>query len=270
MLLNYLPQQTYAIAAGYIGDNIIAVVAGALINKDNSIRLIFPKGNPFKAGQRITLHLDNRTGAEAFSADLRVYRCSYKALTAEAEKDKCLATPLEYDLRFSNSSAEFFKAPAYEYPQDARGEKTIEKAELGGSLVINEKEGNNKLGVWITKAGDQPHTTVMAFLSTAKDDIFVISHKDSFKSRLIRRDANCCFAIDHRANYVFEKAYDWNYTIIRGKVREVSRGSNLFADIQNMFVEKNPWEFVFFTAPNMELFCLSPDEILTPDTLPGV
>jgi hypothetical protein len=267
MLFNYLPRQTYAIAAGYIGDEIIAVVAGALINKDNSIRLTFPKGNPFKAGQRITLHLDNRTGAEAFSAELRVYRCSYKALMTKAEKDACLVAPLEYDLRFSNRSAEFFKAPAYEYPQDMRSEESTEKAKLVEALIKDDKEENNKLGVWITKAADQPHTTVMAFLSTSKDDIFVISHKDSFKSRLIRRDKDCCFAIDHRANYVFEKAYDWNYTIISGKVREVPRESDLFADIQNMFVEKNPWEFVFFTAPNMELFCLSPEKILTPDTL---
>jgi hypothetical protein len=267
MLLKYLPQQTYAIAAGYRNDKIIAVVAGALINEDNSIRLIFPKGNPFKTNQRITLHLDNRTGAEAFSVELRVYRCSYKGLMAEAEKDACLVTPLEYDLRFSNRSAEFFKAPAYEYPQDKRGEEIIEKAELTETPVTDDKEEKNKLGVWITKAEDQPHTTVMAFLSTSKDDIFVISHKDSFKSRLVHRDADCCFAIDHRANYVFEKAYDWNYTIISGRVREVPHGSPLFFDIQNMFVEKNPWEFVFFTAPDMELFCLSPEEILTPDTL---
>jgi hypothetical protein len=267
MLLNYLPGQTYAIAAGYIGDKIIAAVAGALINEDNSIQLFFPKGNPFTAGQKITLHLDNRTGAEAFSPELRVYRCSCKALMTKAEKDECLVTPLEYDLRFSDKSAEFFKAPGYEYPEDKRSEEIIEIAKLKEAIITDDREEKNKLGVWITKAVDQPHTTVMAFLSTAKDDIFVISHKDSFKSRLIHRDAACCFAIDHRANYVFEKAYDWNYTIISGKAREVPHGSDLFADIQDMFVEKNPWEFAFFTAPNMELFCLSPEKILTPDTL---
>jgi nitroimidazol reductase NimA-like FMN-containing flavoprotein (pyridoxamine 5'-phosphate oxidase superfamily) len=267
MLLSYLPQQTYAIAAGYINDEIIAVVAGALINEDNSIRLVFPKGNPFKAGQKITLHLDNRTGAEAFSAELRVYRCSYKGIMAKAEKDACLVTPLEYDLRFSDKSAEFFKGPGYEYPEDRRNEEIMEKAKLKEALITNDTEERNKLGVWITKAADQPHTTVMAFLSSSKDDIFVISHRDSFKSNLIHRDENCCFAIDHRANYVFEKAYDWNYTIITGKVREIPQGSDFFADIQHMFVEKNPWEFAFFTAPNMELFCLSPEKIIVPDTV---
>jgi nitrite reductase/ring-hydroxylating ferredoxin subunit len=267
MLLAYLPQQTYAIAAGYISDKIIAVVAGALINEDNTIRLIFPKGNPFKAGQKITLHLDNRTGAEAFSAELRVYRCSYKGLMTKAKKDTAIVTPLEYDLRFSDKSADFFKAPGYEYPPDTRNEEAVEKSKPQEALISNDKEEKNKLGVWITKAVDQPHTTVMAFLSSSKDDIFVISHRDSFKSCLIHRDANCCFAIDHRANYVFEKAYDWNYTIITGKVREVPHGSDFFAEIQYMFVEKNPWEFAFFTAPNMELFWLSPEKILTPDTL---
>jgi hypothetical protein len=267
MLLNYLPERTYAIAAGYTGDEIIAVVAGALIKEDNSIRLIFPKGNPFKAGQKITLHLDNRTGAEAFSAELRVYRCSYKGLMTKAEKDAGLVTPLEYDLHFSDKVPEFFKAPGYEYPLDKRNEKSIEKAKLHEALITDDKEERNKLGVWITKAVDQPHTTVMAFLSSSKDDIFVISHRDSFKSTLIHRDADCCFAIDHRANYVFEKAYDWNYTILKGKVREVPPGSDFFADIQHLFVEKNPWEFAFFTAPNMELFYLSPEKILTPDTL---
>jgi hypothetical protein len=267
MLLNYLPGQTYAIAAGYIDDAIIAAVAGALINEDNSIRLIFPKGNPFKAGQKITLHLDNRTGAEAFSAELRVYRCSYKALITSAEKGECRVTPLEYDLRFADKSAEFFKAPAYEYPEDKRSEAITEKAKLTEAIITDDREEKNKLGVWITKAADQPHTTVMAFLSTSKDDIFIISHRDSFKSRLIHRDADCCFAIDHRANYVFERAYDWNYTILSGKAREIPHGSELFVDIQHKFVEKNPWEFAFFTAPNMELFCLSPEKILTPDTL---
>jgi hypothetical protein len=267
MLLDYLPWQTYAIVAGYINDEIVAVVAGALLNEDNSIHLIFPKGNPFRAGQKITLHLDNRTGSEAFSAELRVYRCSYKGAVAKAEKDAALVMPLEYDLRFSDKSAELFKAAGYEYPPDNRNKEIIEEAKPQEVFITNGKEENNKLGVWITKAVDQPHTTVMAFLSSSKDDIFVISHRDSFKSTLIHRDTDSCFAIDHRANYVFEKAYDWNYTIIKGTVREIPHGSDLFLDIQHLFVEKNPWEFVFFTAPNMELFCLSPEKILTPDTL---
>jgi hypothetical protein len=68
--------------------------------------------------------------------------------------------------------------------------------------------------------------------------------------------------MDHRSVYSFEKAYDWNYTIIKGNIYEVKKESKLFAEIQNMFIEKNPWEMVFFSHPEIEMFHIQPVKVL--------
>jgi hypothetical protein len=266
MLIDYLPRNTYAIAAAY-EDGIVAIVAGAKIREDNRVKLIFPKVNPFHDNQRITLHLDNRTGVETFTPDLRVYRCSYKGVVTASTDHECEVMPREYDLRYSNYSVELFKAGDYQYPLDSRPAQPLKELSPGDAILPDLRERDNKLGVWITQGIEQPHTTVMAFLSSDKDDIFVVSHLGSFKSNLIHKNPNCCFAIDHRSSYVFEKSYDWNYTIIRGRALGIKQGSDLFREIQTMFVDKNPWELVFFTSPEMELFSIKPIEVMYPEKI---
>lgn len=66
----------------------------------------------------------------------------------------------------------------------------------------------------MTRTAEQPHTTVMAFLSTQDDDIFIISFPSTFKVQQLQRNPSCCFAIDERANFTFDKAIQWNYTLI--------------------------------------------------------
>ncbi len=77
-------------------------------------------------------------------------------------------------------------------------------------------EHPNKVGVLTTLAAGQPHTTVLAFLSTEDDDIFLISLPNTFKSQVLKREGHCFFTIDERAKFTFEQAIEWNYTIVDG------------------------------------------------------
>jgi len=269
MLSSYIPDKSYAVVAGYSGGEIVAALGGVLY-WENRIEIRFPKVNPFEAGQPITFHLDNRTGLEDYDINLRVYRVSVKAVVVLSTEKSLFAEAVEYELKYSNTIAEKFVRPGYAYPEDSRKAIRLPEAELSGDIRFNEKEKDNKLGVLITRAMERPHTTVMAFLSTVDDDIFIISHDDSFKSRNINRDENCVFAIDHRGTFTFEKAIDWNYTFVRGRFRRISRTNGMFRFIQEKFIEKNPWEFAFFTDSKVEMYQIEAREILCPEKLePG-
>jgi len=73
------------------------------------------------------------------------------------------------------------------------------------------------------------------------------------------------FAIDHRANYHFEKAYDWNYAIIKGTASFVPRSHPHFNTIQEEFITKNPWEMAFFTDPKVLMYHIEPLELVCPE-----
>jgi len=265
-LLRYLPRRTFAIVAGYRGEETAVLVAAALIGEDDGLSLSFPKGHPFEAGDRVTVHLDDRTGVEIYSAELLVHRCSYKGLVVSAGAEELRVKAEEYTLIHGSRVLIAFKSPGYDHPRDPRP-MIQEKAPRPGKARgrSDPREDANKLGVWITRGVERPHTTVMAFLSSEADDIFLISQAGSFKSSLIHRDRRCHFAIDHRANWNFEKRYEWNYTIVRAEARIIPRGDPRFAGIQAEFVEKNPWEIVFFTDPSIELFHLEPLAIECPE-----
>lgn len=269
MLKNYLPRRTVTVTASYEQNDIIASIAAAEIHNDNTLELTFPKINPYQNRKTLTLHLDNRTGVESFDSDLRVYRCSYKGSIIDSDEHTALIAPLEYQLVYSNKIVEAFQSPVFKYSEDNRIERELQESELTEfSLVdVDDNEHSNKLGVLITKSIDLPHTTVMAFLSTIEDDIFLITMKGNRKSMNLHRDPNCCFAIDHRATYFFERAYDWNYTIIKGKAYQISNGNPLFKEIQRKFIDKNPWELVFFSSPDVEMFHIKPSELIWPDKL---
>jgi hypothetical protein len=53
-------------------------ICGVEIHDDDTLLLSFPKGHQLAAGDKITLHLDNRTGVDEYDASLSVYRASYK------------------------------------------------------------------------------------------------------------------------------------------------------------------------------------------------
>lgn len=261
VLRDYLPAQTFAVVTSYQNDKIQARVAACFISQDNSLVLTFPKDNPFSPGESLTIHLDNRTGAEAYDGQLRVYRTSYRGIARGLGPRGLQVEPLHFQLFFGVTVVAEYRSPDYTHPQDRRSDQPLPPvSSLGVDPDVSEAE--NKLGIWITRASGWPHTTVMAFLSSKNDDIFLISHRGTFKSSLVHRDGRCCFALDHRANFLFERAVDWNFTILEAQAHLVPTGSSLFAQVQGLFVQKNPWEQVFFTDPQVEMFYLKPQRIL--------
>ena len=262
ILRDYLPAKTYAVVCAYSMEDFQARVGACSIRQDDSLHLHFPKDQPFVVGQAVTVHLDNRTGPESFDIELKVYRGSYKGIVAAVSPDRIDIQAVHYQLFFGTSLILESRRPDYAFPTDFRPDQPLPASPLSRVQLPDEREAENKLGVWITRAPQRPHTTVMAFLSSANDDIFVISHRGTYKSLLIHRDPRCCFAIDHRASFLFEKAIDWNFSIIKARASLIDRSNPLFAPIQASFVEKNPWEQPFFTDPKVELFHLLPEGLL--------
>jgi hypothetical protein len=81
MLSDFIRTNSFAIVAGYKQGEIIAAL-GSIAYRDRLIEIFFPKMNPFETDQKITFHLDNRTGVEEFDSNLKVYRVSVKARVA--------------------------------------------------------------------------------------------------------------------------------------------------------------------------------------------
>ena len=261
-LKDYLPRYTYCVASAYSGGRVVAQVAGCTFEEGGGLRLSFPKPHGFAPGERITVHLDDRTGVESLDASLRVYRGSYRGFVDRSFPEWITVKPAYCELYYGSRLVLRESWGGYAHPADERTEAPPPPSPLRDAFFADEREAENKLGVLISRAELWPHTTVMAFLSTREDDVFLISHRASFKSTLLRRDRRCCFAIDHRSTFLFEKAYDWNFTILEMEASLVVRENPLFERAQEEFVRKNPWELVFFTDPQAELFHLRPLGIL--------
>lgn len=267
MLQDFIGKRSYAIVAAYDQEGSIVAALGGVIFHGEVIELVFPKTNPFVLGQKVTFHIDDRTGQEEFDINLRVYRSSVKAQVIRVDGASIQVKPVEYELKYSYKIAEKYTDGHYQYPPETRPLQKLAEADFSEPILFNEKEKDNKLGVLITKAPERPHTTVMAFLSSVEDDIYIISHDDSFKSGNIHRDASCVFAIDHRSTFLFEKAIEWNYTLVRGQFRTISKSNPKFSLIQAAFIEKNPWEYAFFTDKRVEMYQIKAQAIVCPDTV---
>ncbi len=265
MINNYIADRSFAIVSGYRAGSVVSEM-GVTSRIDEIIDITFPRGNLFQPGQKVSVYLDNRTGVELVDANLNVYRVAVKGHVKWVDGNEIQIIPEFYELFYGNSIIERFSAPGYAHPQDKRSEVIVPESPLGIYDLTNDFIiDNNKVGIFITKAEERPHSTVMAYLSNEKDDIFLISHRGSFKSDNIVRDRECAFAIDHRAEIAFERAVFWNYTVIKGHLFRISADNPLFPVIQASFVEKNPWETVFFTHDNIEMFHIQPQEIIWPD-----
>jgi hypothetical protein len=261
-LRDFLPERGYSVVSAYSEGRIIAQVAACEISGDSRLSLRFPKPHRFAVGDRVTVHLDNRTGVETLDINLRVYRASYRGLVSAVRGEFVEVELVHYQLFIGTHVIAEEKIEGYAFPSDARPGSMLPRSELSSVIFPDEREAENKLGVWITRSELWPHSTVMAFLSSEDDDIFLVSHRGSFKSSIIHRDRRCCFAIDHRSTFLFERAVDWNFTVLEAEAGLVDRDSPLFPAIQAQFVRKNPWEEPFFTDPAVELFHLKPLGIL--------
>ncbi len=264
-LQSVIPRRGITIISRLAGESIDSFVAMYELSSDNSVKVIFPKGHRFQKGQQVTLHLDNRTGVDEYDADLRVYRISYKGTVTETDEYSLRVRPDEFMAFYSNDCVIDYKSPDFQYDEITRSVPLPESPATLKDLDWNEKEYGNKLGVLVTRLPSRPHSTLMAFLSNSRDDIFLITFKNLFKSKALHYDNRCCFAIDHRAEFVFEKAYDWNYTIIEADAYGISQENPLYKEIQYSFVQKNPWETSFFLSPEIEMIHLKPRHIILPD-----
>ena len=205
---------------------------------DNSLELFFPNGHRLRTGDLATIHLDNRTGVADYDAELHVFRMSYKGTVVAADERAVVIRPRECQVFYGNRIDQDIRQPGYDYPADNRPDTPLPLSSLTEFTTPNRREHENKVGVLVTMAPEQPHTTVMAFLNDEDDDVFFITLPDSYKAKLLRRDPHCFFAIDSRASFSFDRALEWNYTIIEANASIVPAGTMLFSDIREAVCRK--------------------------------
>lgn len=265
-LSRYLGEQILAVVSAYgpANETMKVHICGARILSDTQVSLILPHGHKFVANELVTVHLDNRTGVSEYDADLRVYRASFKARVNSIEEHSVLIDAVEYQLIYGISVEKEYREQGYEFPVDNRPSSVLPYSPLVEVPTIDLDENDNKIGILFTYAQQQPHSTVMAFLSTVDDDIFFITFRGTFKEQLLSRDNRCYFAIDSRATFTFEEAIEWNYSIIEGDVYEIPKSSPIFVDVQEKFIMKNPWEMGFFSHPDVMMFHLKPRHVVCP------
>ncbi len=267
-LLSFIGSPVLSVAATYVTANqpgkSHVYICGVVIRPDDTLLLTFPKGHQLSAEDLVTLHLDNRTGVDEYDADLRVYRCSYKGRVSKLHDHQVLVTPIEFEVYYGIKVIYRFALPGYQHPQDDRHEHELPVTPLADFPMPDLREVDNKIGVLVTQAASQPHTTVLAFLSSDQDDIFFITFPETFKSKLLKRDHHCYFAIDARAVFTYTQAIEWNYTIIEAEAYQVPASHPQFEPIREAFIQKNPWEVGFFSHPQVELYHLKPLKVVCP------
>lgn len=269
-LTDFLGNRIIGVAAHYKhsdhGDDVESdvYICAVTVRHDNTLTLQFPKGHSLQEGTLLTLHLDNRTGVEEYDAELKVYRASYKGRVTSVDGDTCEVIPRECQLIYGLSVVFEIQEDGYQFPIDDRLPKPLPVTPLASLPDIDDKESDNKIGVLITAAKEQPHSAVMAFLSTKDDDVFFITFPQTFKSQLLKKHNHCYFAIDSRATFHFDSAIHWNYSIIKGQAYQVPKEHPAFYLIQNAFIEKNPFEIGFFTNPEVEMYHVKADSVICP------
>ncbi|MCE0494884.1 hypothetical protein [Vibrio salinus] len=239
-------------------------ICGIEIQSDTQLKLSFPHGHSLLQNQPVTLHLDNRTGISEYDAELNVNRLSFKGTVERFNEYEAIVSAVEYQVYYGLSLIKAFQIENYEFPDDDRPSKALPISLIQQSPVIDATEHDNKIGVLLSFAKQRPHTTVMAFLSSEEDDIFFITFPSTFKGQVLSRDNRCYFAIDSRATFTFEKAIEWNYSIISGEVYEIPKSSPVFEQIQELFIAKNPWEVGFFSHPDIQLYHLKAAHVVCP------
>ena len=260
-LNDVIPSPTIAVAAHYEQQRLVIYVGLVKLQADDTLEFFVPAGHRLKAGDLVTLHLDNRTGVDEYDAELKVYRTSYKGVvTGFEDQHSMLVSFRDFSLVYGMSEVLANHQPGYQHAADSRVEQPLPITPLHSIPNINHNERDNKIGVLVTRTPEQPHTTAMAFLSSDEDDVFIISFPSTFKVQQLQKDHRCSFAIDERASFTFENAIDWNYVLIDAEAYEVPVEHPAYSELKAAFIDKNPWEVAFFSNPEVRLYhlrCLS-------------
>ncbi|MDH2433362.1 hypothetical protein QCD60_12350 [Pokkaliibacter sp. MBI-7] len=264
-LQDYLGTSLPGVVAAYLdpsgGDAITEpwiALCGVELHSDNSLTLVFSEPHALQVDQRLTVHLDDRTGVAEYDADLGVHRTSYKGLVEHVGKRRVIVTPIDYELWYSGRIVSRYRALGYEHPHDTRAEQPLPLTPLTAVPFPDVRETDNKIGVMITRAPSQPHTTVMAFLSCEDDHLFCVTYPHSFKAQLLRRDHHCQFVIDRRHRLQDLAAISTEAQLCSLLAHQVPHDHPLFAPLRDAFIAKSPWEESFFRHPQVELYHLLP------------
>ncbi|QXL84498.1 hypothetical protein [Comamonas sp. NLF-1-9] len=255
-LKDYLGEQFLGILASYQGRGIVHHIGVVYLRRNDQIRFFIPRGHALAMDSLVTLHLDNRTGVDELDAELRVYRASYKGRIVHIDENWITVDPLECQLVHGLKLIEDIRAPGYEYPEDTRAAQALPLATLSAMAPPEEKDHENKVGVLTTLTPEQPHTTVLAFLTSEDDDVFLIIEPGTFKLSVLARDPRCFFVIDERAKFTFDEAIHWNYTIMESVAHEIPKGTPLYEQVRTAFIIKNPWEAGFFMLDGLTMLHL--------------
>jgi hypothetical protein len=259
VLRDYLPRHTYGVVGVYREGELVVAIAGVRINEDDGLLIQFPRDQILRPGDRVTVQLDNRMEVTHLSGEKLVYRTSYKGVVEAADEGSAQVRPVEFLLIYSERLVASFTAPGYAHPADDRPLRPLAPSPLAGVPAMSVGESPTPLGVLVTRSVDRPHTTVMAFLSSQKGDVFLITHPQMFKMRNLERDPRVAFAVDHRATYDLDKPLDWSYRVQNFTAKLIPRTSALGVGIQREFLAKSPWEGAFFAAPTSVLLHLEPN-----------
>lgn len=255
-LQDYLGEQLLGVLASYQPQGIVHHIGVVYPRRNDQLQVFIPKGHALAEGSLVTLHLDNRTGVDELDAELHVYRTSYKGRIARTDENWAIVEPVEFMLIHGTRVVEQYREPEYAFPADPRPLAAMPLTPLQQLAPVEEKDHHNKVGVLTTLAQGQPHTTVLAFLTSQDDDVFLISMPGTFKSQVLKRNPRCFFTIDERAKFTFEQAIEWNYTILETHAHLVPRESPVHEQIRTAFILKNPWEAGFFMSTELEMFHL--------------
>jgi len=255
-LKDYLGEQLMGVLASYQPRGIVHHICVVYPRRNNQLNLFIPKGHQLVEGSLVTLHLDNRTGVDELDAELRVYRTSYKGRIIATDENWITVEPVEFMLIHGVRVIEEHRENGYDFPADKRPAVSLTLSPLQHLTPVEEKDHHNKVGVLTTLAEGQPHTTVLAFLSSQDDDVFLISMPGTFKSQVLKLESRCFFTIDERAKFTFEQSIEWNYTIMEMRAHLVPQSSPSYEQIRNAFILKNPWEAGFFMSTEIEMFHL--------------
>lgn len=255
-LRDHLGEQRLGVLASYQRQGIVHHVVLVYPRRDDSLQIFIPKGHALAVGSLATVHLDNRTGVDALDAELHVYRTSYKGRVVATDENWLTLEPVEFMLIHGVAAVERWREPGYDFPVDARPSLPLPVSPLTTLGAVDQKDHENKVGVLTTLARGQPHTTVLAFLTTEADDVFLICVPDTFKLHVLQRDPRCFFIIDERAKYTFEQSIHWNYTILETRAHIVLPTSPLYGQVRKAFILKNPWEATFFSIAGLTMLHL--------------
>lgn len=107
-----------------------------------------------------------------------------------------------------------------------------------------------------TMGPEWPTTTLQAFAETEDLRIILIMGEQSERYQNICRNPHVTVHVDTRDKGI--EGFRVARASIRGRAREVPRGSEEWERLKAIFLAKNPFEEPFFAYPALRMICIEP------------